>query len=114
MQDDAMFLVDDGYVSERTMLIACLKFMSADDINKMLEYFFKSGDCMQDYLDDAMFLVDDGYVSERDMLIACLKFMGGDDIRDMLAINGFGEGCEENIDIDLSESDEWNSYDPEC
>ena len=114
MQDDAMFLVDDGYVSERDMLIACLKFISADDINKMLEYFFKSGDCMQDYLDDAMFLVDDGYVSERDMLIACLKFMGGDDIRDMLAINGFDEGCEENIDIDLSESDEWNSYDPDC
>ena len=69
---------------------------------------------MQDYLDDAMFLIDDGYVSERDMLIACLKFMGGDDIRDMLAINSFGEGYEENIDIDLSESDEWQSYDPDC
>jgi len=37
MLDDAMFLVDDGYVSERDMLIACLKFMSAADINKMLE-----------------------------------------------------------------------------
>ena len=68
---------------------------------------------MQDYLDDAMFLVDDGYVSERDMLIACLKFMGGDDIRDMLAINSFGEGYAETH-ADPSESDEWQSYDPDC
>jgi len=68
---------------------------------------------MQDYLDDAMFLVDDGYVSERDMLIACLKFMGGDDIRDMLDINMFGEGYAE-AQGDPSESDEWNSYDPDC
>jgi hypothetical protein len=64
--------------------------------------------------DDAMFLVDDGYVSERDMLIACLKFMSADDINKMLELNSFGEDYEENIDIDLGESDEWNSYDPEC
>lgn len=69
---------------------------------------------MQDYLDDAMFLVDDGYVSERTMLIACLKFMSADDINKMLEDNGFGEGYEENIDIDLSESAEWQSYDPDC
>lgn len=68
---------------------------------------------MQDYLDDAMFLVDDGYVSERDMLIACLKFMGGDDIRDMLEINEFNTRYSED-ETDPSESDEWNSYDPEC
>jgi len=35
--DDAMFLVDDGYVSEREMLEACLKFMGGDDIRDMLE-----------------------------------------------------------------------------
>jgi hypothetical protein len=68
---------------------------------------------MQDYLDDAMFLVDDGYVSERTMLIACLKFMSADDINKMLEDNGFGEGYAE-AQGDPSESDEWNSYDPEC
>lgn len=68
---------------------------------------------MQDYLDDALFLVDDGYVSERDMLIACLKFMSADDINNMLELNGFGEGYAE-AQGDPSESDEWNSYDPEC
>ena len=34
--DDALFLVDDGYVSEREMLEACLKFMGCDDIRDML------------------------------------------------------------------------------
>jgi len=68
---------------------------------------------MQDYLDDAMFLVDDGYVSERDMLIACLKFMGDDDIRNMLELNSFGDGYAETH-ADPNESDEWQSYDPDC
>jgi hypothetical protein len=68
---------------------------------------------MFDYLDDAMFLIDDGYVSERDMLIACLKFMGDADIRDMLELNSFGEGYAE-AQGDPSESDEWQSYDPDC
>ena len=68
---------------------------------------------MKYYLDDAMFLVDDGYVSERDMLIACLMFMSDDDINNMLELNGFGEGYAE-AQGDPSESDEWNSYDPEC
>jgi len=68
---------------------------------------------MQGYLDDAMFLIDDGYVSERDMLIACLKFMGDDDIRDMLELNSFGDGYAETH-ADPNESDEWNSYDPDC
>jgi len=68
---------------------------------------------MQDYLDDAMFLVDDGYVSEREMLIACLKFMSDDDIRDMLEINELNARYSED-ETDPSESDEWNSYDPDC
>jgi hypothetical protein len=68
---------------------------------------------MQDYLDDALFLVDDGYVSEREMLIACLKFMSDDDIRDMLEINEFNARYSED-ETDPSESDEWNSYDPDC
>ena len=68
---------------------------------------------MQDYLDDALFLVDDGYVSEREMLIACLKFMSDDDIRDMLEINELNARYSED-ETDPSESDEWNSYDPDC
>jgi len=68
---------------------------------------------MQDYLDDAWFLVDDGYVSEREMLIACLKFMSDDDIRDMLEINELNARYSED-ETDPSESDEWNSYDPDC
>ena len=35
--DDALFLVEDGYVSEREMLEACLKFMDDDDIREMLK-----------------------------------------------------------------------------
>jgi hypothetical protein len=68
---------------------------------------------MQDYLDDALFLVDDGYVSEREMLIACLKFMSDDDIRDMLEINELNARYSED-ETDPSESDEWNSFDPDC
>jgi hypothetical protein len=47
------------------------------------------------------------------MLIACLKFMSADDINKMLEDNGFGEGYAE-AQGDPSESDEWQSYDPDC
>ena len=68
---------------------------------------------MLDYLDDALFLVDNNYVSAREVLIACLKFMSDDDIRDMLEINELNARYSED-ETDPSESDEWNSYDPDC
>jgi len=64
-------------------------------------------------LDDAMFLVDDGYVSEREMLLACLKFMSAADINKMLEDNAFNDRYAED-ESDPSESDEWNSFDPDC
>jgi hypothetical protein len=36
-RDYAMSLVDDGEVGERELLIACLKFMTQDEVCQMLE-----------------------------------------------------------------------------
>lgn len=35
-RDQAMLLVDGGYIKAETMLIACLKYMSKDDVADML------------------------------------------------------------------------------
>ena len=36
VRDHALQLVDDGFVDERQMLVAALKFMSSDDVAEML------------------------------------------------------------------------------
>ena len=36
IRDHALQLVDDGFVDEREMLVAALKFMSSDDVAEML------------------------------------------------------------------------------
>jgi hypothetical protein len=36
-RDYAMTLVDDGAISERELLLACLKFMTQDEVCQVLE-----------------------------------------------------------------------------
>jgi hypothetical protein len=36
-RDYAMSLVDDGAISERELLLACLKFMTQDEVCQVLE-----------------------------------------------------------------------------
>ena len=64
-------------------------------------------------IDRALKLVDSGEVDTHTMLKACLKFMGDRDVRYMLDLNGMDQNWD-HTNTDPTESDEWQSFDPEC
>ena len=47
-RDIAVGYVDSGLITEREMMIACLKYMSYDDVNDMMESNFFEIDSSED------------------------------------------------------------------
>ena len=64
-------------------------------------------------IDRALDLVYSDQVGSHAMLVACLKFMGDRDVTYMLDLNNMDPYKEETY-TDPTETDEWQSFDPEC
>ena len=57
-------------------------------------------------------LVEDGMLDKDHVITACLKYMSEDEVKDMMQCNEFIE--PEDDEPDVSEAQEWESFDPDC